>query len=125
MATLNLGATVSLPIVGHEIYTVVSQHNTQFKVTFLPATAQGNAGMGNARSFGPMGQNVALGPYSVPGTLTIENINILGGSALTYTYGSAMFVADDALYPGLVVVSASAPNNADGRADGTIYIKTA
>lgn len=124
MATLNVGSSVTLPIVGHEAYTVVSNHNTQFKATFTPSTAQTTAGAGNARSFGPMAQTVALGPYGVPGTLTIENLNVSGGSQLTYTYGSAMFTADANLFPGVVVISSSSPTDADGRADGTIYIKT-
>lgn len=125
MATLSLGASVTLPIIGHEIYTVTSNHGSQFNAKFVPTAVQGNAGMGNSRSFGPTAQNVSLGPYGVPGTLVIENINVVGGSDLTYSYGSAMFVADNALYPGVVVVSSAAPVNGDGRADGTIYIQTA
>ncbi len=54
-----------------------------------------------------------IGPFSQPSDVAIR----AGLSPLTYT-----------LYPSgpqIVVVSAEAPSNADGRPDGTVYIQTA
>lgn len=89
MATLAAGSTVSLAIQGHESYTVVStNNNTYFKAVFTPANSTLN-NAGNARTYGPLAQSTAFGPFGVPGTLVLSVDSGSGGS-ITYTYSSAL-----------------------------------
>jgi len=124
MSTIAVGTTVTLPIVGHESYTVVSNHNTNWSAKFTPTSAQSNAGAGTGRTFGPAAVSQTFGPYGVPGVLTITTNADSTSTPLTYTYQSAMFAPDAGLLPGVVIVSSAAPVDADGRPDGTIYIQT-
>lgn len=87
MPTLTAGNQVTLTVQGYETYSVVSGHNTNFRVTFTPSNPTTNAA-GYSRTFGPLATAQSLGPFGVPGSLLISADAFPSGGSLTYTYSA-------------------------------------
>lgn len=94
MATLSAGSTVTLPIQGHETYTVVTASNSYWKATFTP-TNPAHTAAGCARSYGPLPVTQAVGPFGVPGSLALTVDSQPGGS-ITYTSSAPYTIGDGA-----------------------------
>lgn len=71
MATLSANSSVSIQLIGTETYTVSAPDNVYWEARYTPVNRVDAGGTG--RTFGPQASRVDMGPYGLPGTLTITN----------------------------------------------------